>query len=390
MAWLCTILAMQTSSDLRNAPADSLSAPDKAELSEKRARLQAWMERERLDAVLLARHENIAWATGGVDVRIGVIRETGAASLLMTRDGRCFYLTANNEEQRLATEEFAGRGFEPVINPWYANDVAATVQRLLGESKVGSDMPMASMPTVSLLEVRQLLTDREVERYRWLGRNVAEQVSELLQEVQPGMREREMQSMLGQRLISLGILPSVYLTATDERALTYRHPVPREGELQRFGMIGLCARRWGLTAAITRFVHFGNIPADLDDRFAAVAQVNAALLHATKENATSDSLFTVAKDAYSSVGYANEEREHHQGGATGYTEREWIARPGGTDRVNALQAFAWNPTIQGAKVEDTNLLRNGEMELLTATPDLPQVSTQRDGREYVSTGVLLR
>ena len=52
------------------------------------------------------------------------------------------------------------------------------------------------------------------------------------------------------------------------------------------------------------------------------------------------------------------------------------------------QAFAWNPNIRGAKTEDTVLVRNGAVELLTATPELPTVFTAWGGSEYRSAGVL--
>jgi hypothetical protein len=42
----------------------------------------------------------------------------------------------------------------------------------------------------------------------------------------------------------------------------------------------------------------------------------------------------------------------------------------------------------GAKVEDTVLVRDGALELLTATPELPVVVTSWEGIEYRSADVL--
>jgi len=195
--------------------------------------------------------------------------------------------------------------------------------------------------------------------------------------------------MLAQGLISRGFLPSVYLTAVDHRIRNYRHAVPRTGVLERFAMLNFCARRWGLVISMTRFVHFGAMPSELEEKFSAVEQVNAHLLRATQKGASSGELFAVAEQAYASGGFRGEEKEHHQGGATGYAEREWVARPGGTDRVQAEQAFAWNPNLQGAKVEDTVVLHQGLIEPLTATPRLPVVSTRLNGIDYHSAGVLV-
>ncbi len=303
----------------------------RAELAVKRARIQALLAERNLAGLLMSRHENIAWFSAGqAEVRVGLLRETGIASLLITRDDRVFYLTTNNEAPRLAAEEFAQLDFTPVIQPWYEADPLAAIRSIVSSGTVATDAPLGDLPVLSLSPQRAELTAGEITRYRWLGRHVADTASEILLALQPGISEREIQAMLAQRLIAQSILPAVYLDATDARARTYRHPVPRAGVLERFGMLCFCARRWGLSISITRFVHFGPMPAELADKFAAVAEVNARLLAATRVGATGDELFHVAREAYAAAGYPGEETMHHQGGATGYLEREWVARPGST------------------------------------------------------------
>jgi Xaa-Pro dipeptidase len=360
------------------------------ELAEKRGRIHNLLEEQGLDAIVISRHENIAWATAGlVDMRVPLLRETGVGSLLITKQGEAYYLTTNNEAPRLAEEEFAGLNYEPLVQPWYANDVQASIRKIVGDGKVVADVPTGTTASISLQALRFELTASEVLRYRWLGQHTAEAATILLRALRPGMRETTMQGMLAESLLSRGILPSVFLTAVDDRIHRYRHAVPRRGVLERFGMLNFCARRWGLSVSMTRFVHFGLMPTELADGFSAVAQVNARLLAATQQSINSDELFTVAKEAYSAVGYAGEEKQHHQGGATGYLEREWVARPGGSERVAAQQAFAWNPNLPGAKVEDTFLLRDGSLETLTRTPELPVISTRFEGADYRSAGVLI-
>jgi len=166
--------------------------------------------------------------------------------------------------------------------------------------------------------------------------------------------------------------------------------VARGATLERYGMLNLCARKWGLAISITRFVHFGEMPSDLAERFVSSARVNAALLDATRLGATSSVLFKTAQEAYAAEGYPGEEEFHHQGGATGYGEREWLATPKGREAVENCQAFAWNPSIRGGKVEDTVLLKDGAIEALTATPELPVVETERNGTTYRSAGVLVK
>jgi Xaa-Pro dipeptidase len=55
------------------------------------------------------------------------------------------------------------------------------------------------------------------------------------------------------------------------------------------------------------------------------------------------------------------------------------------------QAFAWNPSIRGGKVEDTVILCNGVIENLTATPELPQLTDAIvEGSTYAATGVSVK
>lgn len=368
----------------------------RAELAEKHERLLAWIAEHDLDAVLIARHENMAWVTAGLaDVRVGVLRETGPASLLITRTGKKYCLTTNNEAGRLNAEEFAGLEYETLVNPWYANDTARLIAQVAGVevaggSRVAGDVAVGGSPAVSLYDLRASLTEGEMERYRWLGRHTADAAAEVLLALQPGMSERQAQALLAEKLLPKSIMPSVYLTAFDARARSYPHPVPRDGVLQQFGMVGLCARRWGLTVSITRFVHFGPMPQELAEKFGAVESVYERLLEATREGASSDELFGVVQREYARLGHAGAEQNHHQGGATGYGEREWFARPGGEERVQPNQAFAWNPNLLGAKTEDTVLLREGNLELLTGTPDLPTSATRGKAVEIASASVLMR
>jgi Xaa-Pro dipeptidase len=360
-----------------------------AELAEKQSRLQQFMEEQGLDAVVLSRHENIAWATAGlVDIRVGVLRETGIASLLFNRNGKAFYLSTNNEAPRLAAEEFPQLDYEPLIQPWYANDVMASIAKVVGGGNVAADAPLGVLPVLALQPLRFELTPTEIERYRWLGAHTAAAVTQVLLGLRPGMSETMMQAKLAEQLILRQIMPSVYLTAVDDRVRKYRHAVPRAGVLEHYGMVNFCSRRWGLAISMTRFVHFGPMPDELTEKFAAVAVVNAKILHATRGGKSADELFAVAREAYVAAGYAGEERMHHQGGATGYAEREWVARPGGQEQVLNNQAFAWNPSLQGAKAEDTALLQDGTIETITLTPELPTVKTILGGIEYRSAGVL--
>src|SRR4051794_34365178 len=136
-------------------------------------------------------------------------------------------------------------------------------------------------------------------------------------------------------------------------------------------MLVLCARRHGLVASVTRLVHFGQMPDDLRDKMRAVATVDTHAIQATRPGVPVKDIFARIISAYAEVGYAEEWRYHHQGGPAGYEPREYLAKPDTKHAVEAVQAFAWNPSVPGAKSEDTFLVTNMGQELLTPTPDWP-------------------
>jgi Xaa-Pro dipeptidase len=360
-----------------------------AELEAKHNQVVDWLRSEELDGVLLKRNENIAWLTGGaVELRVLTPNETGVASLLVTAEGARYYLTTANEAPRLHDEEFGTLDFEPVIFPWYADDTADQALQLT-RGKLASDTPIPGCFPAHMYPLRAALQEPEITRFRRLGAQTADAVTAILQQLQPGMTEYTMEGQIAEALLSRGILPSVYLMAVDDRILKYKHAVARGKKLEKYAMLNLCARKWGLTVSITRFAHFGSLPSELAERFHAAAQVNAALLDASRVGATSAKLFQGAANAYAAQGFPGDEQLHHQGGPTGYWEREWIATPDGDERVVNNQAFAWNPSIRGGKVEDTVLLKDGRIELLTPTPELPALESSANGNNYPATGVLI-
>lgn len=361
-----------------------------AELEAKHRQVVEWLGTQKLAGVLLRRNENIAWLTGGaVEEVVCTAVETAVVSVLVTAAGKRYYLATENEAPRAHDEEFGALDFEPVLFPWYGDATVETALKLAG-GPVGCDAPAAGLTPVNLFPLRAALTETEIARYSWLGRETADATVEALHQVEPGMSEYDMEALTTTGLFRRGILPSVALYAVDDRILKYKHAVPRGARLKQYGMLNLCSRKWGLAISITRFLHFGAMPAELEARFASAAKVNGALLDATRAGATSAALYKVAQQAYAAEGFPGEERFHHQGGAAGYGEREWVATPGGAEVVLNNQAFAWNPSIRGGKAEDTVVLRDGKIEYLTATPSLPTIEATVNGVVYTTAGVLVK
>jgi Xaa-Pro aminopeptidase len=171
----------------------------------------------------------------------------------------------------------------------------------------------------------------------------------------------------------------VTLIGSDERIRRYRDPVPTATRWKHVVLVAVCAERDGLVVGLSRIVAAGVTPPDLMARTRATAAVFGRLLEATRPGASGASLYQTAAQAYAAVGFAGEELRHHQGGAIGYRARDWIAHPASQEIVQEQQAFAWNPSITGTKIEDTALVLGDRIELLTSTPDWPAIPIQVRG-----------
>src|ERR1700722_14886460 len=272
------------------------------ELNAKHEKLVEFLRAQRLSGILIRRNENVAWITGGaVQLRVLTPCETGVASLLVTAEGKRYYFTTENEAPRLHDEEFGALDFEPVLFPWYADDTLGAAARLAG-GLLGSDTPGSGLTFVNLFPLRASLSESEIARYRWLGAETTAATVESLYQVEPGLSEYDLEALTAANLLKRGILPPVSLYAVDRGIYKYKHAVARGKRLKQYGMLNLCSRKWGLAISITRFVHFGPLPAELEARFKSAAQVNAALLDATRVGASSSELFKVAQSAYAAEG----------------------------------------------------------------------------------------
>jgi Xaa-Pro aminopeptidase len=351
---------------------------------------------EGLGGVMLGAQHNFAWLTAGATSGVDTSREPGACTLLVRADGKRFMLASRIEMARMLEEVIAGADFEPVDFAWEDEKARPTfladlADSLVGGGALGTDLPLGGeVRNVegSVARCRYSLTPPELERFRGLGRDAGEAVGELVRNLQPGESETEVARRTSDALAARGIRSIVTLVAADERLAKFRHPVPTAKRWERVLMVVTCARRGGLVASLTRIVCAGALDGDLRRRTDATASVNAHLLAATRPGAKGSELFRVAADAYAAEGFPGEEHLHHQGGAAGYKTRDWVAHPASAETVVENQAFAWNPSVTGTKVEETCIVSGEGVELITTTPDWPQIPVRLGAREYFSPDVL--
>lgn len=331
----------------------------------RRARRSALLElaaAQGFGAVVLSSFADVAWYTGGFDVRIDRSGSTGSTVVVVSAGGE-WVVTDAIEGPRLRAEEpaLAAAGLEIVEHPW-PDGPEATIAELVGGGsvKVARDLDVSSL--------RMVLDDEAIGRYRSVAADTRAALAEAAAAVEPSMTELDAAAVLAAAAWRRGLHSPVLLVGGASRVERFRHPVATSAPLGERVMLVGSFERGGLFASLTRFVHFEPPSADLASRF----EVTDSLLRRLREEATVPGrtlgdAFADLQRWYADAGFGDEWQRHHQGGIAGYRSREVIARPGDATVIRAGMAFAWNPSVVGAKSEETFVLppEGGAAEVLT-------------------------
>ena len=286
--------------------------------------------------------------------------DVGAADFrIVIRSDAAHVLYADIEHSRvLAEERLDELGYELAPFPWW-------------------DHPETAHREYDLAQQRRNLGPEEADRYRGAGVDAAAAIAEAIGVLRPELTEIEAAAELERAARRRDMVVRVNLVGGEDRQAVHRHPLPTEAPLGRHALLALTLERHGLHVSLTRIVSFGSPPAELAELVRACAEVDAAVISASRPGVTHGELFDVLAAAYERVGFPEEWRRHHQGGLTGYKGREVFAVPGESAPLPQVGAVAWNPSIAGGgKSEDTVLVSGGEPEVLTRTPELGELETQ--------------
>jgi Xaa-Pro aminopeptidase len=347
------------------------------EIQTKLDRVRALMDEHQLSALWLRRVANVAWLTGGLDVSVNTADVFGVASLLVKPDDISLWTNTIEAPRLRAEDDIEARGIRLEVSPWEAQ------QAIPISGTLGTDFGFegAFDVQVPLGRLRSRLLPAEQERFRNLSARCAEAMHDAINRVQPGSSEHEIAAALSYETRIRGVNPVVVLVAVDDRVHNVRHPLPGDKVMEHYAMLVLCGRRDGLVCSVTRLVHFGALSDDLRRRMEATAQVDAAMLAASQPGVSMEAMFQVAQESYAAAGFDGEWKLHHQGGIAGYDAREFLALPGEKITLEAGMVCAWNPSISGAKSEDSILVTEtgAPPDVLTNMYGWPMMTVEVNG-----------
>ena len=355
------------------------------ELAEKRKRLKSFLEASKLDCAVLSTQASFSWYTCGGENRVVMCSEGGVASIVADGE-RDVVITTNIEARRIEKEELCGLdAFEVRGVPWHDEAaLAREIERAVGGRKAAAEGGAFGLPRLDaeFSGLTYSLLPPEVERYEELGKLASEGMEAALDRTRPGMTEHEVEGLMADELLKRGCLPHVLLVAADERIGLYRHPIATGKEFGKHLMAVMCARKWGLIASLTRFLHAGEPSAELRDKHSACCRVDAALMGATEVGKAVGEAFQEGLRAYDDLGFPEEWKLHHQGGPTGYQSRSYKGTLDEKRKVLLNQAYAWNPSITGTKSEDTVLATDSGVRFLTRALNFPALDAEWKGKSF--------
>lgn len=307
-----------------------------------------------------------AWLLAGAANGVLLAAEKGVAEIFVTPT-ELYVLTDEIEARRLQDEELpeavAVKSF-PWAYPQLREDWIARHQ---GERRIASDHPVhGELPlTPELAAVKWELTDAELTRYKQVGADASRAMTEVMTAAKPEWSEYELAGAGAEALLGRGLQPALILAAGERRLPIYRHPLPSGEPLGRMAMLVFCARGHGLYANLTRFISVGPLPDEYASAHQRVRQIEALALAQCRSGVSLATLYTTLQRAYQQQGYPEAINQHHQGGLTGYQAREIIARPDTQVALKPGHVLALNPSVPGAKIEDTFLLASDGLHDLT-------------------------
>ncbi|MFV0364558.1 MAG: M24 family metallopeptidase [Suipraeoptans sp.] len=334
-------------------------------------KLRRYLKSSEYDGIILGRRDNYKWITEENNNEILTSTEVGVAYLIVLE--KELLLVADSSDCERMKEEQNALGAKCIVVPWSEGPISY-ISNYAQNKILASDTDIDGTINIQedLITLRMTLNQMEVKRYREIGVLMACVVENVISEARPGDTEKQVATRLKAECIEEGVSPDCVLVGSDERLLKYRHPMPTDKRIEKTLMVVLGGEKYGLNISLTRIICFSEIPNDYKVKMEKVQHVFAYMQTMMKGGLSYSEYFNKVKDLYREVGYKDEWLEHHQGGPTGYACREVVVSDATKGSIENGVAFAWNPTLQGTKCEETTFLSDDKVEILTNTKSWPR------------------
>ena len=341
--------------------------------------LRDLMKVKGLDAFVVRRNPNLAWAIAG-RAHVPTTIDAACFDLIITQDSATI-ITNVAEAPRLIEEELPSEVSVKTIKWSEGRD-----SLLPTGPKVGCDQPSGDRIDLGteVEMIRASLIESDVARFKELCIDAAVALGNALKQIESLDREIDVAGLITHSLWQADLEVAFLGVAGEDRVHKFRHPLPTDSVVGNRVSASICAKRKGLIASVTRIVTFGEVTDSMINEYTSIFKVEAALFDATVVGKPFSDPINAAIAAYPANGFdADEWTKHHQGGPTGFLPRDWPANQGSTRLIADNQPIAWNPTGRGWKAEDTILTTPLGVNLLTNDPDWPAFQVNGRTRAFL-------
>ena len=347
--------------------------------------IREMLEAHDMEALLLQKHPNFSWLTAGGKNFVANCFDDGATALLVTLNG-CYAICNVIESPRLLEEEHLDLlGFEVIDYPWQEKQLESIVGRYVSSTeKIVSDEPMgkALVRPEWIRPLRIHLTENEIGRYLYLGEKLSEAIEACLAVVKRGMTEYEITGLLSEYIWPYGIEQVMHLVSADERACRYRHALPTEKKLENNLIVSINGRYKGLIVTTSRMVYLGQPDEAFVRQYRDCCEMECLTDSMAKIGADEIVMYDTLKQAYIDKGYPTMFDKHGQGGCQGYWPREYMITPDSHHPVGINQAYCFNPVVDGTKTEDSFIVTQEGIVLITRPISYPKLTFDFNGTHF--------
>ncbi|MDA0835330.1 MAG: hypothetical protein O2955_10120 [Planctomycetota bacterium] len=359
------------------------------EVENKHHRVAAFLETNQFDALLLRSPHNFAWFTTGGNCVRGMSHQ-GTASLFLTREARVV-ICSNVDSGQLFDRELYGLGFQLKERPWHqSRDVL--VEDICRGRNVAGDSSFANTVNVSdqLIDLRNPLSDFEVQRLRDLGAQVAHAVEATCRHLQLGQTEEEIAGELAHRLLKHGIEPETLQVLADGQGHRYRHWSYGGDTVQRYAVVSAVGRRLGLSAGVTRTTSFGEPSRDVRQAHHLALMIEATAAHFSQSGWSLAETWPRVQRIFEKFNGEEEWQLASQGDVIGYHPCEVPITPNSSFKLKPDTAIWWHPSVGPAMVGDTILVNSHGFEVVTPSNEWPMIRVDVKGIPYLFPDILPR
>jgi hypothetical protein len=384
--------AIQTATPVLENPAHTLGDMDsdrRTDVEAKQVRIANLLQEVGCEGLLVLEPANFAWLGSGAAAR-GILDEGEHPALYFSPDQR-WVISSNVDSQRLFDEELDGLGFQLKEWPWHWGREQLLADLCQGRT-VACDQPLGSCKLVGprLHRLRRAVTPYEEACYRALGLIVSHALEATCRTLNPGETEREVAGQLAHRLLHRGATPLNITVAADGRCGSYRQANFMSVPVQRYCMLEITARKYGLCATASRSVCFGVPDPEFRKQHDAACKVSATYIASSWPDAVPRQVLGYGKRVYLLTNYEHEWRSCPQGHLTGRQPVELTLTPQTEELFQANWPLTWRARVGPASSCDTFVITEQGPRPVTPPELWPLKRIRVQGAEFFRPDLLLR